>query len=139
MMFKRPVYDRRIFFPWETQGGLRRFFVAGRVGPIAAVLAAGLFVVWTIERERQRAGERQTVLALAEVKPAVLRYVVEHDGRCPDNLDVVLSLLKRDSLPRDGWGRKLRLVCAPGVSDEDYILMSDGPDGYPGGLDRIEY
>ncbi len=38
----------------------------------------------------------------------------------------------------DAWGRPLRLTC-PGRKDPDgYDLMSDGPDGEMGGLDRVE-
>jgi general secretion pathway protein G len=40
--------------------------------------------------------------------------------------------------PVDAWGRPLRLTC-PGRNDPTrYDLMSDGPDGELGGLDRVE-
>lgn len=129
--------SRRIFFPWETEGGVRRFVRLAQVGPGLVALALLGFVWVAAARERHASGERQTILALGEVKRAVVRYVVEHEGRCPESLDLLKPYLKET--PRDGWGRPIRIVCQPTVSDADYIIMSDGPDGLPGGLDRIEY
>lgn len=129
----------RIFFPWESQGGVRRFFRLARLGPgLVALIVLG-FVWVSAARERRASGERQTILALGEVKRAVVRYAVEHEGRCPESLELIAPYLGGASLSRDGWGRPIRIVCNPTVSDQDYIIMSDGPDGYPGGLDRIEY
>ena len=40
--------------------------------------------------------------------------------------------------PRDAWGRPLRVTC-PGRKDtRGFDVSSDGPDGEPGGLDRVE-
>lgn len=129
----------RIFFPWESQGGLRRFFKITQVGPGLLALFVLAFVWVAAGRERYASGERQTVLALGEVKRAAVRYVVDRDGRCPDSLELLTPYLSGPEPPRDGWGRPIRIVCQPTVSDQDYIIMSDGPDGLPGGLDRIEY
>jgi general secretion pathway protein G len=38
----------------------------------------------------------------------------------------------------DAWGRPFRLVCPSRREGVAYDLSSDGPDGEPGGLDRIE-
>lgn len=129
----------RIFFPWESEGGLRRFFKFTQVGPGLLALFVLTFVWVAARRERHASGERQTVLALQEVKRATARYVVEHDGRCPDSLELLTPHLPGGRVPLDGWGKPIRIVCRPTVSDLDYIIMSDGPDGLPGGLDRIEY
>lgn len=129
----------RIFFPWESQGGVRRFFRLARLGPgIFALFVLG-FVWVATGREQSASGERQTALALGEVKRATVRYVLEHEGRCPESLDLLGPYLHGATAPPDGWGRPIRIVCRPTVSDQDYIIMSDGPDGLPGGLDRIEY
>jgi general secretion pathway protein G len=41
-------------------------------------------------------------------------------------------------VPLDAWGRVLRLTC-PGRKDpQAFDVSSDGPDGEPGGLDRVE-
>jgi general secretion pathway protein G len=42
-----------------------------------------------------------------------------------------------EGAPRDAWERPLRIQC-PGRDRARYDLFSDGPDGLPGGLDRIE-
>lgn len=131
--------ERRIFFPWEGRRGLRRFLARGRFGPVLVLLLFTSFVTLVVARERQAAGERRTRVALNIVRPAVERYLLDHDNVCPPTLADVLPYLHLPELPADAWGRPLRLVCPsmrPGV---DYVLMSDGPDGEPGGLDRIEY
>jgi hypothetical protein len=130
---------QRIFFPWESRGGWRRFLALTHVGPALALVAALLFLGTLVRREREHLAERRTLVALSEVKGAVVRYVVDHDGSCPERLELTLPHLSHTTVPVDGWGRPLRIVCNPSISDQDYIVMSDGPDGYPGGLDRIEY
>ncbi len=134
----RSRQERRIFFPWEGRGGLRRFLAMGRFWP---VLVLGLFaslVSFIASRERLAAGERQSLVAINRVRPAVERYLLEHEGACPTNLSEVLEYLDLPELPSDAWGQPLRLVC-PSIRDGvDFVLMSDGPDGKAGGLDRIE-
>jgi general secretion pathway protein G len=133
---------RSIFFPWESQGGWRRFLAITHIGPAAVLIGLVLFV-WTVaERERHALAERRTLVGLSRVKRAVLRYVVDHGGQCPASLALVSAGKEPGApgaVPRDGWGRPFRIVCGPSISDEDYVIMSDGPDGEPGGLDRIEY
>ena len=136
---RKLVQDRRIFFPWEARGGVRPFLVLGRVGPVLALLTVVSFIGWIGARERHAAGVRRTRVALSSMRPAVERYLLESDGACPPNLDELLPLTQLSEVPRDGWGHRLRLVCPSVREDIDYLLMSDGPDGLPGGLDRIEY
>lgn len=139
MNTQRPRQDRRIFFPWEGRGGLRRFLAMGRFWPVLVLAIVALLVSWIAARERRAAGERQTLVVLNRVRPAVERYLVEHDGSCPAQLSDVLEYLKAPELPRDAWGRPLRLLCPSERSGTEYVLMSDGPDGVAGGRDRIEY
>lgn len=131
--------DKRIFFPWEGRGGLRRFFAVGRVGPIALFLLVLSFVWWVGARERVYSGERQTRVSLALLRTAVQRYQADHEGRCPAKLDELLVYLKKESVPADGWGRPFRLICPGDRPGIPFLLMSDGPDGRAGGLDRIEF
>lgn len=131
--------ERHIFFPWEGRGGLRRFLARGRFGPILVLFAFVSFVTLVVARERQASGERRTRVALNVVRPAVDRYLLDQDGACPGSLADVLVYLRVPELPRDAWGQPLRLVCPSGRAGIDYVLMSDGPDGEAGGLDRIEY
>jgi general secretion pathway protein G len=135
----RTKAERRIFFPWEGRGGLRRFLAKGRFGPLLVVAMIVAIVSWMFARERTRSGIRRTHVVLAKARPQVERYLLEHDGKCPESLDEVLSYLSIPEAPRDAWGRPLRLVCPSVRPEVPYVLMSDGPDGKPGGLDRIEY
>lgn len=135
----RPRQERRIFFPWEGRGGLRRFLAMGRFWPVLLLGIFALFVSWIAARERLAAGERQTLVALNQVRPAVERYLLEHEGACPEQLTDVMEYLKVPELPNDAWGRPLRLVCPSIRPSTDYVLMSDGPDGEAGGRDRIEH
>jgi general secretion pathway protein G len=89
-------------------------------------------------RERTRVGTRSTQATLSVVHAAVAAYRADHERKCPSSLPA----LKREGYlfidPVDAWGKPLRLLC-PGRRDpEGYDLMSDGPDGEIGGLDRIE-
>jgi general secretion pathway protein G len=137
-MRKRTATERRIFFPWESRGGLFLRLRLGRVRPLVLAALALTFVIVVAVRERQRAGVRQTRATLLGARAAVDAYMADHDGGCPENLQAVLSYGAFSEVPRDAWGRPLRLVC-PGRRDgTSYELMSDGPDGKPGGLDRIK-
>jgi general secretion pathway protein G len=117
---------------------VRRFFARGRMFSILLVLLIFGTIYSMVQRERYEAGVRRTVRALSVVRPLVERYLLVKEGECPTDLEAVRLQHSMNALPRDGWGRPLRLVCPsvrPGV---EYVLMSDGPDGKPGGIDRIE-
>ena len=131
--------ESRIFFPWENRGGLRRVFAQGRFVTLVSALFILTFMSAVFAHERRNAGERQTLLALSRLAPAVERYLLENDEGCPSSLRAVVPYLSIPKLPRDAWGRPLRLVCPSVREGAKYVLMSDGPDGHPGGLDRIEY
>ena len=89
-------------------------------------------------RERRAAGIRQTRATLMGVRKSVDSYIADHDGGCPPALADVGDFGRTDGVPRDAWGRPLRLVCPGRFEGAPFELMSDGPDGEPGGLDRIE-
>ncbi len=129
--------ERRIFFPWEGRGGLRRWFGVGRVRPVLFLgLCVGL-VLLIASRERRDSGLRQTRAALFTLRQAVEAYIADHGGACPPSLSATLEYTKLESEPKDAWGRSFRFVC-PGRDEQAYELMSDGPDGEPEGLDRIK-
>jgi len=135
--------DRRgstlsIFFPWERRRGLARLLGIGRVRPVAILLSSVLFIFLVGSRERRLSGVRETRATLLSLRRAVDAYMAENDGACPPNLDKVLTFASAKKIPADAWGNPLRLVCPARRQDERYELMSDGPDGKPGGLDRIE-
>lgn len=129
--------DKRIFFPWEGRGGFFAAIGRGRVRPLLIGALVVGFVVVVGVRERNRAGLRQTRATLLDARAAVDAYMAQNDGGCPPSLEAVAALGPFQGVPRDAWGRPLRLIC-PGRDDTSpYDLMSDGPDGKPGGLDRI--
>jgi general secretion pathway protein G len=108
------------------------------VRPVLIALVVIGFIVAVAVRERRRAGVRQTRATLLGVRQAVDAYVADHDGGCPPTLGAVAEHRGFKETPRDAWGRPLRLVCPAKREGAAYELMSDGPDGKPGGLDRIE-
>jgi general secretion pathway protein G len=129
--------DQRIYFPWESRGGFRRWLGFARMRRSLLVIGVLAFVILVGLRERERAGVRQTRATLMDVRSAVDAYLADHDGACPPELAAILDYGNLKEVPHDAWGRPLRLVC-PGRNGGGYELMSDGPDGDPGGLDRIE-
>jgi general secretion pathway protein G len=97
-----------------------------------------VFVLLLGARERRKTGIRATHATLAVVHGAVDAYRADHERKCPASLAALKAdgYLAADAL--DAWGRPLRLTC-PGRKDpEGYDLLSDGPDGEMGGLDRVE-
>lgn len=137
-MARRRQREQTIFFPWERRGGFFRRSGLSRAQPFAAALVMMLFLMVLGARERRKTGIRQTRATLGVVHGAVAAYRADHERRCPASL----VDLKRERYlaidPVDAWGHPLRLTC-PGRKDpEAYDLMSDGPDGEMGGLDRVE-
>ncbi|WP_437734166.1 type II secretion system protein GspG [Sorangium sp. So ce1335] len=137
-MGRRRQRESTIFFPWERGGGLFRRTGMARAKPFAAGLAMVVLLLLLGARERRLVGIRSTRATLSVVHGAITLYRADHERRCPGSLEE----LKREGYlaidPVDAWGRPLRLTC-PGRKDpEGYDLMSDGPDGEIGGLDRVE-
>jgi type II secretory pathway pseudopilin PulG len=136
-MAKRRPTERHIFFPWERRGGLLGRIRLDQAGPVIFVLAAVGAVALVGMHERRAAGVRRTRATLLNARAAVDSYMADHDGGCPSQLDGLSKYGGPSSAPRDGWGNALRIQC-PGSDQSRYDLSSDGPDGKPGGLDRIE-
>ena len=138
MILKREA-DRRILFPWEGRGGLRRFIELGRVRPIAGGALIIAILVTIGVHEHREAGIRRTRATLLGVRPAIEAYMADHDGGCPPALSVLPEQYARfKEPPTDAWGQRLRLICPAEQQGKSYVLESAGPDGVPGGLDRIQ-
>lgn len=135
---RKRLMNQRILFPWESAGGLRRWLGLGRIRPFALGGVILVLVVWVGLRERERSGIRQTRARLVEARAAVDAFMAEHDGGCPPNLRAALSYGSFEGVPEDAWGAPLRLRCPSDRPGYAYELISDGPDGLPGGLDRVE-
>ena len=133
----RDARNAKVFFPWERRRGLFGVLGRARVKLVALVvlLVAGALVIHS--REERAAGIRATRATIDGAYNAVSAFRAEHGG-CPrDFAEVVAAGYARD-VPVDAWGRPLRLTC-PGRRDPaGFEISSDGPDGVPGGLDRVE-
>lgn len=130
--------DRKVFFPWERRRGLFGVLGRARVRLVAAVVVVLALILWIRGREEQAAGVRATRATITSAHQAIASYRADHGGACPKELgELVTGGYARD-VPLDAWGRPLRLTC-PGRRDaQGFDLSSDGPDGIPGGLDRVE-
>jgi general secretion pathway protein G len=137
-MPSRKTGAQGIYLPWERRGGIVRRLGLARLRPFLVALAALALLVLLGVRERQRTGERSTRAALLVVRRALDAYRADHDGKCPKQLDELETAHYLVDLPDDAWGRPLRLACPSRREGVAYDLSSDGPDGQPGGLDRIE-
>lgn len=130
--------ESKVFFPWERRGVVGRV-ARGARGRLAllGVALVGL-ALWLAAEEERRAEVRVTRAALTMTHGAVLAFRADRGGACPKSLDELPRGGYLRELPVDAWGRALRLTC-PGRRDaRGFELESDGPDGLPGGLDRIQ-
>lgn len=140
-MARRRRFEPRIFFPWEGRGGIAHTLRLARVRPLLLVLLVVSFLLWVGFRERRLAGVRLTRATIESTRRAVDRYRAEHNGACPPNLAALVlpgKPGKSGTEPLDAWGQRLRFICPGHRDNSSYELISDGPDGLAGGLDRIE-
>ena len=130
--------ESKVFFPWERRRGLFGVLGRARVRLVLAVVAALFLVFWMRAREERAAGVRATRATLTTTYRAVATYRADHSGACPRELGELVTGGYTQETPVDAWGRPLRLAC-PGRRDpKGFDLVSDGPDGEPYGLDRVE-
>lgn len=137
-MARRPMRERTTYLPWERRDGWVRRLGLGRARPFLTTLAIVGTILWIASRDRQRTGVRVTRAALLSVKKGVDAYRSDHDGRCPRDLQELGAGHYLVELPEDAWGHPFRYSCPSRHEGEVYDVSSDGPDGEPGGLDRIE-
>jgi general secretion pathway protein G len=130
--------ERRSFFPWERRGGLFRRLGLYRLGPLAFALCLVGLLVLVVLREREQAGIRRTRALLLDVRQAVDAYLADHKGQCPESFSALTDYGTFKATPEDAWGQPLTLICPGSEPGEAYRLISAGPDGIAGGLDRIE-
>jgi general secretion pathway protein G len=131
--------NKRIFFPWEKRGGFIRRLGLQHARPFIWGLVTLMLLAAMVVRERRATGVRKTRTVMADVRNALDRYLAEHDGRCPSKFSELERIAHFKGIPRDAWGGPLRVVCPSPRGDLPYRLSSSGPDGIPGGLDRIEW
>jgi general secretion pathway protein G len=127
-----------VFFPWEKRRGLRSLFARGRVRQaLLVVCALGGFLVLSA-RERHAADVRATRAEITMAGSALGAWRADHDRACPGSLADLVSGGYLHEIPRDAWGRPLRVICPGRREPLGFDVSSDGPDGEPGGLDRVE-
>jgi general secretion pathway protein G len=128
----------KVFFPWERRRGLFGVLGRARVRLVAAVVLALVVIVWIRAREERAAGVRATRATLMTAHVSVSAFRADHAGACPKELGELVVGGYATEVPVDAWGKPLRLTC-PGRRDPlGFDLASDGPDGVPSGLDRVE-
>jgi general secretion pathway protein G len=128
----------RVFFPWERKRG--PLGVLGRARSRLVLVAFVVLAVLTLLRrhEEARASDRATRASITTATLAVAAFRADHGGDCPKDLEELVRGGYARDLPIDAWGRPLRVTC-PGRRDpRGFDVSSDGPDGIPGGLDRVE-
>ena len=134
----RSADQPRVFFPWEKRRGLRSLF--GRTRARQLLLAAGVVAAFVLlhQRERHAADVRATRAEITTATGALMAWRADHDHACPASLAELVSGGYLHRLPRDAWGQPLRVTC-PGRRDPaGFDVSSDGPDGEPGGRDRVQ-
>src|SRR3954452_7240812 len=137
-MPSRKTGSQTIYLPWERRAGISRRLGLARIRAFFLGMVVVSLLVLLGMRERQRTGERSTRAALLVVRRALDAFRADHEGKCPKQLEELESGRYLKDLPDDAWGRPLRLACPSRREGVAHDLSSDGPDGEPGGLDRIE-
>lgn len=111
----------------------------GRIRVVLGVLGVVLLALVLRHRERRKAEVRTTRAELLLARRAIDAYRADHGLACPKSgwpELVAAGYLAR--VPEDAWARPLRLTCPSPRAERAYDVSSDGPDGEPGGLDRVE-
>lgn len=85
---------------------------------------------------------RITRASIERTREAVDAFRADHGGRCPRDLAELTAPADHaaylSAAPVDAWKRPLRFACPGREPSRPYDLLSDGPDGEPYGLDRLE-
>ena len=129
---------RKLSYAWERDH-LWRDPTVRRWVYIALSLALLLVLVFVVDaREERAADKRVTRAAIGVVFDATLAYRADHDRVCPADSRALYAAGYTKTLQTDAWGKPLRIIC-PGRKDpRGFDVVSDGPDGEPLGLDRVE-
>ena len=140
---RRRRRERTVYFPWERRGVLGALDLRRRrAGAWVLAILCVLGLVWIRDRDQGAKMKRVSRASIERTRQAVDAYRADHAGRCPRDLVELTAPADHaaylSSLPLDAWNRPLRFACPGHDAARPYDLLSDGPDGEPYGLDRIE-
>ncbi len=124
----------RIYLPWENERGVRGLYAPARALRVSLVLLMLGFGIWIWRREEGRAAVRATRASITTLWQATRSYRADHQGECPRELSQLVAGGYVHRVPVDAWGNPFRLECKADWA----TIVSDGPDGQPYGLDRVE-
>jgi general secretion pathway protein G len=135
-----PIYREqpKVFFPWEKRRGLRTFFRGARVRQVLIVSGAVATFVFLRQRELRASQVRATRASITTADRAIAAWRADHERPCPPSMEDLVAGGYLPDLPRDAWGRALRVACPGRKNPLGVDVSSDGPDGEPGGLDRVQ-
>jgi len=125
---------RTVLLPWERKRALlSELFSARRWRATLALLLAGGFLMWSLDRASERANVRTTRAALAEAQRAVAAFRTQV-GRCPRSLVELVHPPKSGArylteTPVDGWGHELLVQCPARRDPTSAEVISAGPSG----------
>ena len=130
--------EPKVFFPWEQRRGVRALVGRARARQVVFAVAFVAAFVLLRRREEYAGNVRATRATITSTVGAVAAWRADHERGCPGALADLVAGGYLHQVPRDAWGRPLRVTC-PGRRDlRGFDVSSDGPDGQPGGLDRVE-
>jgi general secretion pathway protein G len=130
--------EGRVFFPWERRRGLRSLFGRARGRQVLLVVAVVALFLVLRAREQRAAEVRATRAEIGDVSRALAAWRADHDHACPASLADLVNAGYLHQVPRDAWGHPLRVTCPGRIDPQGFDVSSDGPDGEPGGTDRVE-
>jgi general secretion pathway protein G len=130
--------EPKVFFAWEQRRGIRAVVAPGPARRVLLGVAVVLAFVLLWQRDKHARRVSETRAEITTATRAVTAWRADHDRGCPGSMAELVSAGYMRRVPRDAWGHPLRLTC-PGRRDPaGFDLASDGPDGIPGGTDRVQ-
>ncbi|MBP9112052.1 MAG: type II secretion system protein GspG [Polyangiaceae bacterium] len=106
-----------------------------RWGVGMVVVVGALISLW---RNEERLSEiRATRTSNDRVWHALYAYRLDHASKCPGSLQELVGEGYLRSVPEDAWKRPPRFRCNQGEA-LSFEVFSDGADGVPEGIDRID-
>ncbi len=104
--------EPKVFFPWEKRRGLRSIFRRARARQALDGDRRGVVTFVVLRgRESVAADVRATRAEITTAMNAVAAWRADHDRACPASLTDLVSGGYLHRVPRDAWGRPLRVVC----------------------------